>query len=1166
MASAFGTGSFSSTGSFGAASGGGGGGTVTAGEVLGLEDAIDGAVTESAATLSAAIDTAISDLIGASPAMFDTLAEINAEIVVQGDFATVLQGRLDGHDAADTAQGVLISALQTAGAAQDTDISALQTTTATQATTLTALASSKADQTALDAANSAHAAYVTSNDAVVAALSGDAGGLQTILDGTNAALLLKADQTEVDTLTATVAANGAAGTTNASNVAALQTTTAAHTTDLAGLASTKSDESRVALLETNVGTAITDLGFTSSTARAALSATDTANAATAAAASAANATAITSASATALSDLTAYATSTNATLATHTSDIALRALDTDLTATTALAAAAATVASVTVVSDGLAAAVTDIGTRALQADLAAQIVNTNLALAEKQTTAASVAATANLQSQVNLRALQTDLDTAVTSQNTVTSGLNTRLTTVETAQAVPVAVADVVGLTAALAAASTNAVDAVVAGAGPALDTLLEFSNALGGDENFATNVAASIATKAPQTALDAAVTNTATNLTAATAALQTDIDTRATSASVTADLATQATAYAAADSTVASNAAAALASGLSVEAGARTTAIAAAITASEASAATLRAAAITSSEAADAVLLAAAVAASEASDATLLAAAITASEGATQTAYEAADAVVAGTVSGFSGAIAGATSDAAAALAAVATEVTDRTAADAAEVVARDAAISTAVAAETTARGTAITSAVAGEATARDTAISAAIATEVTNRDGAIGTAVAALTDGAPEVLNTLGEIATALADNASFSTSVVLKNGSTAMTGALPMGGNTITGLPAPTATGQAARWDEVSTNATNITATINGYQGADAVVAADAAAALTAATAAMTAYVDSEVAGAGGGGGGAAAAYSDIQQSMQSRLGRQFTKYTTPSLCFRVCLSGGANPYLWCVLASSIERREPEKPYTLISTSSVATVPAWSDLKWNHAADTLWACSGATTVYIWNWTGVLGATSITTSSPAHKCAVDAAGNVFIRQTAAISKWSSAGVLLATSPALVSGSVVDMSISEDGQHIYTTVFAAGSTSWQRLDTLTLSSLLNGQANGTYADGVLAANGFIYVMSGDTGNIVVFDEATASNHHTVSGGTLGSTAYNGEEIQSDGEWIYLLNSNLTICNMALQPAIRKARVGSENFASCSFGPGKTVLGVRNSSYFYVWE
>jgi len=62
------------------------------------------------------------------------------------------------------------------------------------------------------------------------------------------------------------------------------------------------------------------------------------------------------------------------------------------------------------------------------------------------------------------------------------------------------------------------------------------------------------------------------------------------------------------------------------------------------------------------------------------------------------------------------------------------------------------------------------------------------------VGTAINNLIAGAPTTLDTLDEIAAALADTANFSDTVVLKSGST-MSGALAMGTNKITGLGDPT-----------------------------------------------------------------------------------------------------------------------------------------------------------------------------------------------------------------------------------------------------------------------------------------------------------------------------------------------------------------------------------
>jgi hypothetical protein len=75
------------------------------------------------------------------------------------------------------------------------------------------------------------------------------------------------------------------------------------------------------------------------------------------------------------------------------------------------------------------------------------------------------------------------------------------------------------------------------------------------------------------------------------------------------------------------------------------------------------------------------------------------------------------------------------------------------------------------------------------------------------VDTSIANLIDGAPSTLDTLNEIAAALADNASFSDTVVLKSGST-MTGALAMGTNKITGLGEPTLAQDAATKNYIDT----------------------------------------------------------------------------------------------------------------------------------------------------------------------------------------------------------------------------------------------------------------------------------------------------------------------------------------------------------------------
>jgi hypothetical protein len=90
-------------------------------------------------------------------------------------------------------------------------------------------------------------------------------------------------------------------------------------------------------------------------------------------------------------------------------------------------------------------------------------------------------------------------------------------------------------------------------------------------------------------------------------------------------------------------------------------------------------------------------------------------------------------------------------------------------------------------------------------------LATPTDNTDAStkayVDTSIANLIAGAPSTLDTLDEIAAALADTANFSDTVVLKSGST-MTGALAMGTNKITGLGDPTNAQDAATKNYIDT----------------------------------------------------------------------------------------------------------------------------------------------------------------------------------------------------------------------------------------------------------------------------------------------------------------------------------------------------------------------
>jgi hypothetical protein len=87
------------------------------------------------------------------------------------------------------------------------------------------------------------------------------------------------------------------------------------------------------------------------------------------------------------------------------------------------------------------------------------------------------------------------------------------------------------------------------------------------------------------------------------------------------------------------------------------------------------------------------------------------------------------------------------------------------------------------------------------------------------VDTSISNLIGGAPSTLDTLDEIAAALADTANFSDTVVLKTGST-MSGALAMGNNKITGLGTPTVSTDATTKgyvDGITTAPSNLTGVI-------------------------------------------------------------------------------------------------------------------------------------------------------------------------------------------------------------------------------------------------------------------------------------------------------------------------------------------------------------
>ena len=98
------------------------------------------------------------------------------------------------------------------------------------------------------------------------------------------------------------------------------------------------------------------------------------------------------------------------------------------------------------------------------------------------------------------------------------------------------------------------------------------------------------------------------------------------------------------------------------------------------------------------------------------------------------------------------------------------------------------------------------------------------------VDTSISNLIAGAPSTLDTLDEIAAALADTANFSDTVVLKSGST-MTGNLAMGTNKVTGLGTPTTSTDAATKgyvDTVTVAPSNLTGPITSVGAATSVAA--------------------------------------------------------------------------------------------------------------------------------------------------------------------------------------------------------------------------------------------------------------------------------------------------------------------------------------------------
>jgi hypothetical protein len=96
----------------------------------------------------------------------------------------------------------------------------------------------------------------------------------------------------------------------------------------------------------------------------------------------------------------------------------------------------------------------------------------------------------------------------------------------------------------------------------------------------------------------------------------------------------------------------------------------------------------------------------------------------------------------------------------------------------------------------------------------------------------ITALVGGAPGTLDTLNEIASAINNSGTFATSVVLRDGTQAMTGALAMGTNKITGLGTPTISTDAATKAYadaiIATSPSNLTGPITSVGAATSVAA--------------------------------------------------------------------------------------------------------------------------------------------------------------------------------------------------------------------------------------------------------------------------------------------------------------------------------------------------
>jgi len=246
----------------------------------------------------------------------------------------------------------------------------------------------------------------------------------------------------------------------------------------------------------------------------------------------------------------------------------------------------------------------------------------------------------------------------------------------------------------------------------------------------------------------------------------------------------------------------------------------------------------------------------------------------------------------------------------------------------AREIAITTAYesyadAAETSANGY-TDSAISTEVTNRNSAITTAIGTEVTDRDSAIATAkaqaiadaasytdaeVAQLVSTAPELLDTLAELATAIAENPNYAT-----DAANAVAGRVAKSGDTMTGdlvLPgAPTLNLHAATKGYVDGEITDALSTASGY-ASDAQDAAElyADGVGTSAVSTANSYTDGEITSALSTAQGYATAAETNANSYADGVGTAANGYTDGAIGTEV---GNRNDAISTAISTEVTNR--------------------------------------------------------------------------------------------------------------------------------------------------------------------------------------------------------------------------------------------------------------